>query len=342
MNPFDYLNASSLEAAQARLKDDETVVLKAGGLDLLDLLKERIINPSLLVNLRSIPGLDTIAYDEKTGLSLGALATLDNIAQSKEVNQHAPCVATAAKSIATPQLRHIATLGGNLCQRPRCWYFRSEDFPCRKKGGTQCYAQDGENVFHALYNNAVCAMVHPSGMAAPLMALQASVTIFSPPHTPPNRQPAPPTLAKPSLRDVSLEDFFLPPEKEMLRENILKPQEILTQIRIPNRPQALRCLYIKEKQKESHDWPLAEIAVAAEIKDKRCHNARVILGAAAPIPWRSKAIEDIINGQILNHDTIERAAKAVQQGARLLAQNAYKIQLFETLTRRALHALANA
>ncbi|MCK6510941.1 xanthine dehydrogenase family protein subunit M [Myxococcota bacterium] len=336
MHRFEYANAASLQAAQEQLKADGSVI-KAGGIDLLDLLKEHLIQPARLVQLKSIPELSNVHFDPQRGLSIGPMLTLAQTIQHPLIKQHTPSLVQAAQAIATPQIRNLATLGGNLCQRPRCWYFRSEDFHCFKKGGRRCFAQEGENINHAIYNNTLCAMVHPSGIAGPLVALGASVTLLKPPA--PDRRLIKTKPLPHQTQTLPIEDFFTPPERSLLRETILGPQDILTHIHIPPRSSHSRDLYLKQKHKESADWPLAEIAVSAEIEQGRCKSLRVVLGSAAPTPWRSKAVEDAILGKPLDDKHIQQAAKAVRQDAKPLAQNAYKLDLFETLVARALHAL---
>src|SRR6476661_8335799 len=178
MKPFEWANASSVEQALSLL--DKNSSLKAGGVDLVDLMKEQIASPSRVVNIRTIEELDYVKLDDADGsLRLGPLVTLGRLADEPIVRQRFTALADAAGHAATPQIRNMATLGGNLLQRPRCWYFRNQMFPCRKKGGEICYAQEGENQYHAIFNNQLCAIVHPSAAATPLVALGGSVVLKS-------------------------------------------------------------------------------------------------------------------------------------------------------------------
>lgn len=323
MHRFTYFNASSLQAAQRNLTEDGKTLLKAGGIDVLDLLKEYLVTPEKIVNLKTIPGLDTIQVDPKQGTTLGALVTLEQISTHPQLQTHYACVAQAAAAIATPQIRNVATLGGNLCQRPRCWYFRSEDYPCRKKGGRICFAQFGENEFHAIFGNTTCAMIHPSAMAVALLAWDASVTIFD----------------GKTMRQTPLAQFFATPEQNILQETILKPTEIITSIHLPPGKPQQRSLYLKQKQKESFDWPLIELAIVAHVEHNLCQQARVVLGAVAPIPWRLPLVEQAIQGKALTESHARQAAQQVRQGANPLQHNAYKLPLAENLLAGALTQL---
>src|SRR5205085_1096006 len=191
MNAFEYADAGSINEA-ITLLSVKGAAIKAGGVDLLDLMKERLAEPSRLVNIRNLRELDFIKTDKDGGLRIGPLVTLAHLAQEKMLRERFTALADAALHAATPQIRNMATLGGNLLQRPRCWYFRHEDFHCRKKGGEICFAQEGENQYHAIFDNELCAIVHPSSAATALVAHGASIELSS----------------KDGKRSVSLEDFF--------------------------------------------------------------------------------------------------------------------------------------
>jgi xanthine dehydrogenase YagS FAD-binding subunit len=210
----------------------------------------------------------------------------------------------------------MASIGGNLAQRPRCWYFRSEDFQCRKKGGTHCFAQDGENDYHAIFDNRTCAIVHPSGIAVPLVALHARLQLTSPK----------------GKRDVLLEEFFVSPEQDVMRENILQPDELITGVTVPATD--ARSAYYKQGEKESFDWPIADVAVALTIQGSRCSKASIVLAAAAPRPYRAKAAEAQLADSTINEDIARKAAKQALADATPLANNSYKIPIFEAIVRR--------
>jgi xanthine dehydrogenase YagS FAD-binding subunit len=298
-------------------------IFKAGGVDVLDLMKERLLEPDALVNLRDVPGLNVIG-EEAGGLKIGAMVTLAALGRHALVRQHYPALADAAAASASPQIRSQATLGGNLLQRPRCWYFRSQAHHCLRKGGEHCFAFAGENQHHAIFDHAHCAIVHPSTLATPLVALGAKVELVD---------------AMGASRQVSLEDFFVPPSRDPHRENDLKPQEILTAARLPPLGPGVRMAHLKQGEKESFDWPLADVAVVLDRgPDGRCRSASVVLGAAAPTPHRAKAAEAALIGKQIDETAARAAARAALEGAEPLSQNAYKLPLFETLARRAILA----
>ena len=322
MNRFEWVNVSSV--AQAVRELAAGAVVKAGGIDVMDLLKERLIEPRRLVNLRTIRGLDQVS-DGEQGLRIGPMVTLARLADDPVVRRRFRALADAAGHAATPQIRNAATLGGNLLQRPRCWYFRSEAFVCKKKGGDRCFAiaPTGENAYHAIFGNQVCAAVHPSATATALIALGARLRLES------ERGP----------REAPLETFFVAPETDVTRENSLAPDgELVTEIIVPAPARGASSAYIKQGQKESYDWPLAEVAVALEQEAGTCRRASIVLGAAAPVPYRARAAEKALIGRRIDESAAEVAARAALEGATPLAQNAYKVQIFQTIVRRTILA----
>jgi len=313
MNRFAFVDCTTVDQALAELKDG--AVLKAGGIDLLDLMKEGIVSPPRLVNIRNVGSLRGITTGED-GLHLKPLATLAEISEHPEIRRDYSALADAAGHAATPQVRNMATLGGNITQRPRCWYFRSSDFDCKKKGGTsqECHAHDGENQYHAVMNNGTCASVHPSSTAVPLVAMNAEVEITS----------------KRGKRKVSMADFYLPPEKSLVNETVLQPDEIITGIFVPKPQRGTRSAYQKYGEKESFDWPLADAGIVLVMEGNKCRTASVVLGVAAPTPIRSREAEQALAGATINETTARAAAKAAMQSATPLSQNGYKVQLFQT------------
>lgn len=316
MNNFQWTNCTSVEQALGELNDQ--AVLKAGGVDLLDLMKEKLIAPRKLVNLRTIPDLDQISDDEKGGLRLGPMVTLARLDTEPAVRKRYAVLADAAGHAATPQIRNMATVAGNLVQRPRCWYFRNEQFPCRKKGGEVCYAQMGENQYHAIFNNGTCAIVHPSAAATALVALGATLEL---------------TSAK-GKRQLPIEEFFILPTQDVSRENVLRPDEMITQIRVPAPPPGTRQVYVKQGEKESFDWPIAELAIVLQMDGETCRKASIIMGAAAPVPRRARAAETALASQPITEQTAQAAAKAALADASPMTRNGYKVPLFENLLRR--------
>jgi xanthine dehydrogenase YagS FAD-binding subunit len=337
MNPFAWTYAKTIaEAASAAsttvakamtvppdvMDHGETVVIKANGIDILDLLKERLLRPSRIVSLSNVPGLDQVTEDQDGGLQIGPMVTLAALGKNATVQQRYPALAAAVRGSASPQIRNVATLGGNLLQRPRCWYFRSEAFHCLRKGGGHCFAISGRNEYHAIFDNMPCAIVHPSTAATVLVALGAAVELSN---------------AHGSTRKVLLEDFFIPPAKDLQRENDLQPQEILTAICLPKLTPSVRMAHLRQGEKDSFDWPLADVAIALDLgTDGTCTKASVILGAAAPMPHRARAAEAALRGRRIDEKLAAEAGHAALDGATPLSKNAYKLPLFETLVRRAI------
>jgi xanthine dehydrogenase YagS FAD-binding subunit len=316
---FEWTNARSIDDAISQLNDKALV--KAGGVDLMDRLKEGLDAPTRLVNIRTIPGLDSVK-EESGWLRIGPMVTLAEIGDHPVIRKRYIALADAALNAATPQIRNMATIGGNLLQRPRCWYFRSDQFHCRRKGGDTCFAQDGENDYHAIFDNVICAIVHPSAAACALTALGAKVEV----------------KGKNGSREIALDDLFVRPETEVTREHVLNPGELLTEIRVPAPSDSARSSYMKVGQKESYDWPLVEAAVMLEPRGGVVSKASIVLGAAAPVPWRATGAEKALVGKSLNEQSAREAAKAAMEGATPLSQNAYKIPIFEAVVRRTILA----
>jgi xanthine dehydrogenase YagS FAD-binding subunit len=316
---FEWTNARSIDDAIGQLS--EKAIVKAGGIDLMDRLKEGLDAPSRLVNIRIISGLDYVK-EESGWLRIGPMTTLAAIAEHPLIRQRYTALADAALKAATPQIRNMATVGGNLLQRPRCWYFRSDQFHCLRKGGDRCFALDGENEYHAIFDNNVCAIVHPSAAACALTALGAKVEV----------------KAKNGTREIALDDLFVRPETDVTREHVLKAAELLTEIRVPAPSDATRSAYTKVGQKESFDWPLAEVAVVLERRAGVVSRASIVLGAAAPAPRRATAAEKALAGKPLNEQIALEAAAAAMKGATPLSGNAYKIPIFEAVVRRTILA----
>ncbi|MBD0369979.1 MAG: FAD binding domain-containing protein [Pyrinomonadaceae bacterium] len=317
MNRFEWTDAATVHEAISQLNG--RAVVKAGGVDLLDRLKEGLEAPQRLVNIRNIRGLDRIE-EGKDGLRIGPLVTLARLSEDKLVLERYTALAQAAGRAATPQIRNMATAGGNLLQRPRCWYFRQEEFHCRRKGGERCFALDGENQYHAIFDNQLCAIVHPSALAVPLMAFGARVVL---------------TGSK-GAREVELERFFVTPEQDIMRENIIAPDELITEIKVPRLQPATRSFYIKQGEKESFDWPVADVCAVLQTKGNVCLKASIVLGAAAPVPWRASKAEASLAGKVINEQSAREAARLSMEGATPLAQNRYKLAVFEAIVRRAI------
>ncbi len=315
------LVADAMLAPDGGLRSGDVRVVKAGGIDLMDLMKEGLIAPAEVTSLAGAPGLGAIDERADGGLRIGSMVTLARLAADPTVRQRYPALADAAGASASPQIRALATLGGNLLQRPRCWYFRSAEVRCLRKGGGHCYAMTGENAYHAIFDNRFCAIVHPSTSATALVALAAHAELID---------------GDGNARDVALEDFFVGPDRDVQRENDLKAGEILTAIALP--PAAgLSMAHMKLAQKESFDWPLADVAVVLDLApDGVCRRASVVLGAAAPTPRRAQAAEAVLTGHPVDPDRAAKAGKAAIEGATPLSSNAYKAPMLETLVKRAI------
>ncbi len=324
MNSFELHNPNSLQQAIGMLDakdiDNRRIRLMAGGQDLLSEMKDRLVEPESVVNLKHLPGLDKIAYDATTGLHIGALVKVSDISDSAVVRSRFPALAMAAGSVGSPQIRHAGTIGGNLCQRPRCWYYRNEQIVCLKKGGDRCYAIGGENKYNAILGGGPSFIVHPSDTATALVALGATLTIHGPR----------------GARTIPISRFFTLPNVRVRHENVLQPNEIVTQIQIPNSPLAARSVYLKFREKSSMDWAMAACAVALEVAGGSVVDSRIVLGGVAPIPWRAAGAESMLKGKRSDDAALRAVANAALAGAMPLAHNAYKVPLTKTLVRRAI------
>lgn len=329
-----------------------SILIKAGGVDIQDRLKEGLDQPERLLNLRRLVdkqrGLGDIveipadkvpdgvarllpadnsgnAPEARPCLRLGTLVTLAQI-ESAAILAKVPALVAAAHGAATPQVRAAATLGGNLMQRPRCWYFRSSEFRCAKKGGTECFAQNGEHDFHAIFDNQPCAAVHPSATATALVALDAIVTF----------------LSAEGERFARLSSFLVGPRQpggDVKKENRLDDDEVLMQVYVPVPRADERNHYIKVKQKQSFDWPLAEVAVNVRRGQagKAVQAAKIILGSVAPTPHRAKAAEaELLKLAKADEASLKIVGEAALHGAMPLARNGYKVPLVSGLVQRAL------
>ncbi len=325
MVKFEYLNPKSLKELPDLLskKQDESIVL-AGGTDLLDMLKERLIEPKRVINIKNIKDLHGIKNG--SGLELGALTTITEIAADPRIQKKYSVLAQAAESIGTPQLRNMGTIGGNLCQRPRCWYYRGRQYPCLKKGGAKCYAAEGWNQYHAIFGGGPSYIVHPSDAAPALQALGALLKVFGPSGS----------------DEIPFEEFFELPIDNLRGENVLQANEIITHISIPEPAAGTRSTFLKFREKQSMDFAISSVAAILQMQGNRVKSADIVLGGVAPIPWRAKDAEAELQGKALSSETIEKAATAAVAGATPMAHNSYKIQLTQNLVRRALQQLAKA
>ena len=317
MNSFTWIEPADVASAIAA-GAQQGALFKAGGVDVTDLMKEYVAQPTALVNLRRVADLDFLREDKGT-LAIGPLVTLARLGDDPRVVKGATALAQAARAAATPQIRNLATLGGNLAQRPRCPYFRSELFHCRRKGGAECFAIPGENQDHAVFDNDRCAIVHPSGTATALVALRASLKLRGPR----------------GERTLPIEHFFVRPEQDVTRENVLQPGELIVEVRVPT---GRRSEYVKLMQKQSFDWPLADAAVSFDLDAGSLRDPRVVLGAAAPVPWRANAAEKALAGVTLTDAAARNAARLATQGATPLDKNKHKVPALQAAVLRSLRA----
>ena len=320
MEKFSYINATSLEQVTSLLSESAwgEVMLIAGGTDLLGEIKEYVETPKTLVNLKTLPGMDGINADA-SGLKIGALATIDDIARHPTIQHHYTVLAQAAASVATPQIRNVGTLGGNLCQRPRCWYYRDETINCLKKGGDTCYAVDGLSKYHAILGGDPVYIVHPSDLAPALIALGASVKIVGPE----------------GEKTMSLEEFFTLPAANPFRENVLEPNEIVVEVTVPAAKPNTKSCYLKAREKGAPDFALSSVAGVFEMDGKTCKTASIVLGGVAPAPWRSKEAEAALTGKMIDESVSTQAGADAVKDAQPLNDNAYKVTLTQNLISRA-------
>jgi len=332
MKAFEWTNPGNINEAVKLLNVaspgdiDEAPRPIAGGQDLLTTMKDYTSRPVRLVNLKNISGLNSITLNAR-GLTIGALVTLTELEEHAGVRKSFPGLAEAAHSIATPQIRNLGTVGGNLCQRPRCWYFRLEEVICLKKGGSECYAASGENKYNAIIGGGPSYIVHPSDLAPMLVALGATVSV----------------TGSTGKRVIPLDKFFtLPSDGNIRRENVLKNDDIITQVNVPASALAAKSTYLKFKERESLDFALASAAVALRLgPNEAVRESRIVLGGVAPVPWRVPAAEKFLVGKKLTPDVLSETAKIALAEAKPLEKNAYKVPLAQTLVRRALAKAAS-
>jgi xanthine dehydrogenase YagS FAD-binding subunit len=316
---FAYVNPTSEKDAIAALKTDGLVLPLAGGQDLLARMKDYITQPDRIVNIKN--ALDTsIAATPDGGLKIGAAVKLVDLAANAQVRRLYPAVLEAAGLVGTPQIRHQGTVGGNINQRPRCWYFRNEEFVCYKKGGSRCFAVAGENQYHAIFGNeGPSHIVHPSSLAVPFVAYGARFRVAGPS----------------GEREVAAADYFtMPTLQNVLKENVLADDELFTHVILPA-PGAVKTGHYEVRYKQSRDWPLAFTTVVLAMNGNTIRSARVVLGAVAPVPWRSADAEQALVGKPLNAETAAAAGDAAVKAAKPLSGNAYKIQITKTAVKRA-------
>jgi xanthine dehydrogenase YagS FAD-binding subunit len=321
---FAYSRPRTIDEALKALSDTKGLV-HAGGTDLLGCLREGVFTAPALVSFGAVPGLRGIEATADGGLRIGALTSMTALAESEVVRTRYRALAEAASSVASPQLRNQGTIGGNLCQKPRCWYYRG-DFHCLRKGGDACFAAAGESQYHCIFGGESCFIVHPSDAAAALVSLGATLRVVGPGGS----------------RMVPVEAFHVLPSVDVHRETVLEPGEIVAEVLLPTPGTGLRSTYRKVRARASWDFALVGAAFALRLAGDEVREARVAFSGVAPVPWRAKAVEAALNGKRLDSGTIRGAAAAAVKGAAPLARNAYKVPLLRGLVEERLEAIAKA
>lgn len=327
MKAFAYVNATNEKEAVAALTGATRgrLLPMAGGMDLLGLMKDYIVSPDRVVSIRN---LDQTISAADGGLRIGAAVTIADLAEHAQARRLYPALITAAGDVGTPQIRNMGTVGGNIMQRPRCWYFRNEEFNCLKKGGSRCFAVEGENQYHAIFGDGPCHIVHPSSLAVPVIAYGGRFRVVGPN----------------GAREIDAGQFFQLPNANLYGETVLQPDEIVTHVLLPapgpstSLGASQRSALYEVRFKQSHDWPLAAAAVNLVMSGATVKSARIVMGAVAPIPWRVPAAERVLAGKTITEAVAAEAANAAVAGARPMSGNAYKIQIAKTAVKRAIMA----
>jgi len=326
MKSFEYTSAPTLDVALdiLSLTNDGAIRPLAGGTDLLTLMKADIVTPDHLVDIKRASGLTSGIEETAQGVTIGALTSLSELETHPLIRERYTALAEAAAIAATPQLRNMATIGGNLLQRPRCWYYRNPLFHCWLKGGDTCHARDGQNRLHAIFDASPCVATHPSDPANALLALDASLTI----------------RGAAGERPVPIADFFTLPTDEHRLETSLQPGELILSIQLP--ATTARSTYLKAMDRKAWAFALVSVAASVEVENGVISAARIVLGGVAPTPWRAEDAENVLIGSAPDSSTFERAAEAAVIGAQPLDHNGYKVSLVKALIRRSLASLTTA
>ncbi len=320
MEPVKHVNARTLAEAVSAARGKSRVI--AGGTDCLGLLKNQVLPayPEVLVNIKTVPGLDYIKEDAG-GLRIGALTRLSEIEDSPIIQGKYAALARAVKSIASPQIRNMGTAGGNLCQEVRCWYYRcsprtGRDYECFRKGGKECFAVRGDNRYHAILEGRRCFAVCPSDLAVALAALDGSIVV----------------QGTAGDRTIAVTEFYKP------LGNVLRPGEIVKEIRVPRPPEGSRQAFLKFRLRKAIDFAVVSVASVITTDNGICRDARIVLGAVAPAPLRAAKAEEAVRGKTINSATAAAAAAAAVKGAKPLSMNAYKVEITKALVKRSLHS----
>lgn len=324
MKSFELYDATTVQEAVGLLnKFGPTSKLVAGGSDLVTgIMKDWVRgkglpSPEKLIDVTTIPELVGIKMSNGSA-TIGAATTLTSIVNSADLRKGWGVLPDAAASVASPLIRNFGTLGGNLNQRPRCWFFRGENFDCYKKGGDFCFAVTGDNRYHAIIGGELCYIVHPSDTATALLALNASASIANTKET----------------RTVAFDNYFTGPREDVLRENVLKPDELLVNVTVPALAPNTKTAWVKLKDRQVYDFALTSVAVVATLDNGTWKDGRIVLGGVSPVPYRAKVVEQALVGKNVK-DNIKTAAAALRTVARPMSLNAYKVDIAVGLIERA-------
>jgi xanthine dehydrogenase YagS FAD-binding subunit len=321
MNNFKIAQPQTVDQVTS-LPSEKKYYLIAGGTDLLDEIKNEIIEPEVIIDLNAIPNLAYIKSTDK-GMRIGALTKVAELADNPQVMKDYPVLHEAALSLATPQLRNVGTVGGNVCQRPRCWYYRDPQVKCRKKGGSRCYALKGKNRYHAIFGGGICHIVYPSDLAPALISLGSEVTIS--------------TIK--GDKTMPLDEFYALPKANVRKENILKPNELVKEIRIPPPKKGAKSTYFKMKERGTWDFAVVSVAVNGTISGGVFKDIKIIMGGVAPIPWRLDKAEKLIKGKRTTEKIVQEAAKIAMAEAKPMTENAYKKDIAEVIVAKTIMSL---
>ncbi|MDX1701375.1 MAG: xanthine dehydrogenase family protein subunit M [Melioribacteraceae bacterium] len=314
MNKFEYFQPKSVKSASKFIAKNKSSIAFAGGTDILGLMKDDIQNPEYIVNLKNIDNLSYIKFDENNALRIGALTKLNDIAENTIVQERYTALSEAISQLATPQLRNVGTLGGNICQRPRCFYFRG-DYDCIRKGGDECYAFYGNNKYHCIIGGDPCYIVHPSDTAVVLIAMDAKFKIVN----------------SKEERIVDGKDFFLLLEIDETKENILEHGDLLTEIIIPPMDKNVVSRYIKVKERGTWDFMLVSIAGSFKVDEKVNQDGKMAFGGVAPIPWLENNLNKQLKGMVVNKANISKLSNSAFLEANAMEMNSYKLIMARNL-----------
>ena len=312
MNNFDYYVPANAKETKEVLTKVAGARLKAGGTDLVTLMKDRLTAPTSVVSLQDVSELSGVKSGQD-GIWIGATTTIAEVAGSAAVMKAGHAVAEAAERTGTPLIRNRATVGGNLCQRPRCWYFRHPEYPCSKKGGDTCFAQEGENKYHAIFENVTCNIVHPSNLAPALWVHDATIHV----------------QGKGAAKKISIADFWVLPEENMSTETVLEDDEMVTGVTFDPLGRNSGSAYIEVREKQSYDWALTNAAARIDLSGSRVKDIRLVVSAVAPVPMRREAAEAVLKGKTFSEELAWKAGEAAAADATPLRDNKYKIRMLK-------------